>query len=257
MRPSIQLAALGLAVCLACQAAVADEVAPVTPGRSAPPVVTRAPTSTVLWTSPPTVPPTPVPTPVPAPIVLTATPRPTPTPSPTPSPRPTATPDPFQWTRYRSDAAGWAISVPSAWGFVDRAAALPRVDVAVSPETPHRTLDEYGTLATVKVWRSAGFTDVTVFADVVQRTSPAVAIREAATHPTAGTVVLLKYVVLVVDAAGRPTSQRAQQIDALFVSSGTGVILGLRSPVERIPQNAPLLEQIFARFAPGSPGSGP
>lgn len=246
---------LGLALCLACQTAVAEEPAPATLEPTAPPIA-RPPIPTVLWTSPPTTPPARTPTATPAPVVAPAIPISTRTPSPSPTARPTPTSEAFKWTRYQSAAAAWLISVPVGWDLLDQAVALPRVDVAMSSEPPHRTLDEYGLLGTVKVWRNASFPNVNAFADLVQSTypwaRPGSAFRQADSHPTAGAVVFLRYVWAVADATGKPTAQRAQQTDALFLSSnGTGVILGLRSPVERLPQNAPVFDQIFLRFAPG------
>lgn len=152
---------------------------------------------------------------------------------------------PLEWKRYAT-STGAAIYVPSSWNVLPPAAIPPPYVFAASPDAPETRLADRALQATLLSPRpTRPMKSVDELADDILA-GPLLGVRVErvpATHP-AGPVVLLRYLVQQRDGSA------AQQVDALWLTSGSGWILGTRTPLDQRERNAPVLVEIFQRFRP-------
>lgn len=140
---------------------------------------------------------------------------------------------------------GPTIYVPSTWPAVDPAALRGLAIFAASPETPHPTVLSYRTIVTLQRF-SIARSDITAetFADSFQRTilSSVQTVRERADLP-AGSAVLLKY-------QETKNAGTDQQVNAFLMRNGSLYMIGLRTPLDRVAQTAPIFNEVLRRFSP-------
>lgn len=240
LRTVLVLASVTLVSCGAADAQAPNAVAPTTGVPSATPAAAPA---TVLWTAPPTSPArlTPSPTPSDSSVAIPAAPA--TAAAPLASPRPTRTPDPFKWTGY--SVSGSAVFVPAAWTVVEPSALRGLAIFAASPEAPRVSIVGYRTVVRLQFVASAApSVTLDAFADALRDTIPGPQVtRERIGHPSGG-AILFKYQVPGPDGVD-------QVVEAVIMGNGHVFLLSLRSPLDRVSQNAPIFNEIVQRFRPG------